>query len=122
MAVNRHGHTVVHAAHIAGYHNIGPVCIDLKNRVAGIGIFVDHMLDRAFQLHQLLFVLLHPCPPFPQNRRTFTDKDIIPHTGTFGKPKIGGTDVKCLAGLQIHPRLPCVQKKRPAPLAVRGAA
>ena len=35
----------------------------------------------------------------------------------FGKPKIGGTDVKCLAGLQIHffekPPLPRTQKSAP---------
>ena len=84
MAVDGHAHAVVHPADVAGDDHIGAARVHLEHRVTGVGVLVDDVLDGAFQLHKLLFLLFHS-RPLPANRRTFTDKDIIPHCAAFGK-------------------------------------
>ena len=45
--------------------HIGAARVHLEHRVAGVGVLVDDVLDGAFQLHKLLFLLFHSRPPLP---------------------------------------------------------
>ena len=75
----------IHAADVARHNDVRAARIHLKHSIAGVGVFVDNVLHCALQLHELFFFGFHQYPPFLQNRHTFTDNVIIPHTCAFGK-------------------------------------
>ena len=56
------GGTDVVVADVAGDDHIGAARVHLEHRVAGVGVLVDDVLDGAFQLHKLLFLLFHSRP------------------------------------------------------------
>ena len=62
MAVDGHAHAVVHPADVARDDHVGAARVHLEHRVAGVGVLVDDVLDGAFQLHKLLFLLFHSRP------------------------------------------------------------
>ena len=52
ITIGSHGHSVVHAANVAGNHNVAAAGVHLENGIAALRVFIDHMLHHAFQLEQ----------------------------------------------------------------------